>query len=262
MTNEEFNDWFDDFSAAFPWAKDFVSKDGRDGMATRTHWLGVLSRCDLADAKEVTRMMLAGDLDEVSTFERHATPRHVAGLCAKLARERLEPPADDSDLEFPPREANAEWASPGICKQLMDAAAAGEDTHALALRLMPVDERNEPRYKCLHCLDRGHLRVWHRDSMKLAARGELTTKGRCYSTSIRCLCSAGEKWGAIGRGRYDFRKHEYPLPGYTYDPKLWCVCKGYRQADVEALEDFMANIKPPGHDEAWDTWNQTEVEFK
>ncbi len=89
MTGEEFDDWYSDFCSAYPETAAFVNSNGNP-RGTLEHWFAVLSPCDLTDAREVTRRMLAGDDPEVENYNRHTTPRHVATLCERASvRRRL-----------------------------------------------------------------------------------------------------------------------------------------------------------------------------
>jgi hypothetical protein len=144
-----------------------------------------------------------------------------------------------------------------VLSDLVEAAKRGEDIGTLARKLMPVDRENEPRLRCLTCKDRGHLRVWHPDSMAFAKRGELTPR-RCYSIAIRCFCERGELWPGMNRGHYDFKKQQYAQEPMIYNDEQWRVCRGYSADDIADLCAFMDHLKPVGHVAAFDNWNNRD----
>lgn len=89
MTEREFQDWFDLFTAAFPAVQDFVRKSDPTGRATLTLWFEVLKKRDIADALAVTNGLFEGVhpipwIDKGGYPDWSSVPRHVSRLCAEL----------------------------------------------------------------------------------------------------------------------------------------------------------------------------------
>jgi hypothetical protein len=91
MTQQEFNQWFANFVAAFPAANDHVYKS--DPKATLSLWFGLLQKRDLSDAMAATLAMFDGDL-QIPGADRgwpdwSQVPRIVSRWCAD--RKPVEP---------------------------------------------------------------------------------------------------------------------------------------------------------------------------
>ncbi len=255
MTNKEFNAWFLDFCAAYPWAIDFVNKADAagEGTATLAHWQAIIGKHSLSDAKQATRLMLSGVEPEVDQYNRAALPRHVASICERLVAARTILPRETFEAPLNP----AQWNSCDIAKQLEDCAAAGGDVAALAARLMPLADEDQVRYRCLNCKDTGMVTCWHPDSMKLAAQGRLKPGRSCYRTAVVCSCTAGRQFESLAKG-WDFRTKKFARehnPIYFHSDR-WLPYRGAKQEHVDELVEFVGQLVPANHERSFDAWNQ------
>ena len=258
MNNKEFNIWFTDFCAAYPWAIEFVNKADAAGQgeATLGHWLAVLETHTLSDAKEATRLMLSGVEPEVDQYNRAALPRHVASICGRLVAGRNRVPQPKFEAPANP----VQWDSREIVRQLQECAEAGGDVAALAARLMPLDDDDQPKYRCLTCKDTGMVTCWHPDSMKLAAQGRLTPGLSCYRTAVVCSCAAGKPFDSLAKG-WDFRTKKYTRehnPIY-FHPERWLPYRGAKQEHIDELMAFVGQLVPANYERGFDQWNQGEA---
>lgn len=255
MTPKEFNDWYADFCAAYPGTQEWISKGGNP-TATLKHWREILLPHSLEDAKEATRLMLTGSEDPVDHFDRASTPRHVAGICMRLAGYRIRKPEPNPMPVLPPR-SQRDWDGKSYARQLGDCLAAGGDFAALSRRLMPIDDEDRNRYRCLHCLDRGIVTCWHPATMLLAKSGRLELGRENYSCAVVCSCKAGEPFSGLAQV-YDFRSGRYARKDnpILFDPKRWLPSPTVpKQKDIDELIDFVCQLVPANYDQSLDDWN-------
>lgn len=243
MTSSEFNQWYDQYCAAFPGTMEFVERGGNPKI-TLGFWFKVLEPFSLDVANTATMRMLAGHDEAVPVVDRATTPKHVADVCQRIVdRHKLTTLPKSSEPQYSDQEP-AQWDGREICRKLMACAANGGDVEALSRRLMPIDPENEPRYRCLWCRDRGRLTVWSPHTMRLSAKGKAVVGGRgLYSECITCHCRAGEL----------YKKADKPL----FNDRQWLVCRGipYKQADLDELTAFVANIKPANYEYGFEAYN-------
>jgi len=248
VNTAEFNSWFAEYCAAFPGTKEFVVRGVDGGKQTLAFWFKVLEPHDVDVAKTATMLMLAGKEEQVDIKDRAKIPAHVATLCEKLVdRQRHAKAVESAPTQQEPDwspEQPAQWDSVGIVRKLMACAEQGGDVEALGNRLMPIDPESEPRYRCLWCRDRGRLTAWHPHTMRLAARGKAVVGGRgLYQCCVTCSCRAGEL----------YKKPDKPV----FNERQWLPCRGlpYKQADLDELNEFMANYKPANYESSFDDGN-------
>jgi hypothetical protein len=91
MNNDEFRDWWSDFTANFPDVGIWVANlpNGRDVL---TKWRDMLGAVEAADAAAVTQAIATGRLDPIGTtdHERGGTGRRIAREAKRFAIERVQ----------------------------------------------------------------------------------------------------------------------------------------------------------------------------
>lgn len=227
MTNNEFQTWLTDFTAAFPGIGEWIERLPAK-RATMRHWFeNVFVNIELADAWAVTRRMFKGEDSAVEAYDREKLPQIVAALASRARDRRLNPTG-----EFVPEYVEAgnrkkKFDLIGICSKILNAMKGGSSAHeACAIHLPPIDEEDQPRYRCLTCRDTGMVNVWHVTAMHAARHGKFDRRRHSSPCVIRCNCDAGNR---------------YPAFALTFDPNKWLPCSNYmRQEEIDKLHEFMA----------------------
>lgn len=226
MTNNEFQTWLTDFTAAFPGLGEWIEKLPAK-KATMRHWFeNVFVNIEFADAWAVTRRMFKGDDAMVAAYDREKLPQIIASLADRARDRRLNPTG-----EFIPEYVEAgnrkkKFDLIGICSKIQAAMKGGmSPIEACEKHLPATDPEEAPRYKCLDCRDTGMVSVWHVTAMAAAKRGTFDRKRHTSLCKIRCRCFAGDR---------------YPAFSQTYNPDKWLrVENASRQEEIDRLHAYM-----------------------
>jgi hypothetical protein len=132
--------------------------------------------------------------------------------------------------------------------------------------LPPIDEQNARRVYCRECLDDGIIRVWHPKTVEevktlLTMNRPLAEIQTHYDAIAACSCSRGDEYHKrqtkdgtrIGLARFSEQFH-CRLRTSTKDAD-----------DHTALEEWIANWRPPNHSADLERWNNdaySETEFQ
>lgn len=110
-------------------------------------------------------------------------------------------------------------------------------------------EFDGPNYRCLICRDRGTVYCYDPAYYDEFKYGTFTISGHLRETTFACSCDKGanhRKPRDQERGKHTFS------PLKTYDPARHCKVDALGvDSQVEELKQFVAEMKPPGYEEAF-----------
>ena len=266
MKTVDFDRWWKDLTLRFPSVSEWLVRVHPSNDQQRQllrAWCAVLEDTELADALEVNRLMLSGDLElprgggdlPGGYGSEQQMPQHVRRLARQIAwdreggHERGElPPLGPKGSGFPARQIINRW------HKLMRDGMTREEARAKALEEFPVgvSVHREPRYSCLLCRDTGRVLVASNDAIEAVILG---TFDRCHHRDavMRCSCQIGQRLVRKFQGR--------DIPWVTFNEAadfaikdtLWrepeqrrfaAWVEGQRDKRAEALAQASANYEP------------------
>jgi len=270
MTREEFNAWWQTFKAAYPEAAAQIAGGDEGGKATLTLWFEAFADVTYADADDVVRRMVRGDLPTIRNYERGETAAIIRKHAREIAYQRTAKPEDAPWRSHARRTERGEHVvgasgvmrEPGIRAALEEylrtekAGASKADLRAMLRKRFPDDgsDRRE-RFHCHRCCDTGLVRVWSEKAIRACLSGTLEERANRTTANIPCECERG-------RVKLDLKSRDTgrSLWKRGFDATMDCPCSDVDDPEsilrLERWCDERLNAKPANYVHEFDEWNQ------
>lgn len=179
----------------------------RDKNATWRVWCEVLNRYSFDECMSVIRRWSDGTLEPFKPYERERVHLFIQAIILR-DRDRLRGTAREAE---PESFSTARVAPMGPvianCLAMASEGVSEAEIQKYIDRECPTSPAYEqPRYKCLACLDRGLVEIWHPAEVARFVNG-LKPKPTCLCT-VQCSCSDPQLDKRYQRDvKYDPTKH-------------------------------------------------------